>query len=342
MEVINKEFLQILVCPQCHSSLRIIKQHLICSRKSCHSSFLIKNKVPLLLSRDLAKDQDYFFKKAQMDFFDNWSSEKRGRKKAETSFDRFFSCVVGEKKINYSEEEMSSFVKNLPKNSLILELGCGAGEHTAFLSSLRKDIWLLAIDLSFKSILETKKRLSKQKNIKCQVDFMVADAEKLPLKNNSFDGVLAVMFFHHVASPQKSLREIKRIVKNEGKSLIVDLIGNNSFMVFSRRYFTYLPAFLKEKFKEDYLLSDGQTPEVKLHRIKEIKKIIKNLGFKVKKEDRYELFVSNLKPLVTIFPLLKYLFPEFFLNFLYNIERRLLKKRFFQKFAGAVSLWVSK
>lgn len=343
MGIINKDLLKILVCPQCNSSLKVFNNQLICSKKDCQSSFLIQDGIPILLPNYFQKSKDFLFKKAQIDFFDRWSNKERGKgliKK--TSFDHFFSKVVGEKKINYAEEEMRRVVNKLPKNSLVLELGCGAGEHTVFLARLRKDIHLVTVDLSFKSVIETRARIEKDKKVKCKVSLIVADAEELPFKDKAFSAIIVVMFFHHVVHIDKALGETKRLLSQKGVGLIVDILANNPLVVLARKIFPHLPFNFKKKFSKDYLLEDGEIPQVMPHKLEEIKREIKKARLKIIKETKYDLFLFTLNPLGTIFTFFKYLFPELILNFLYNIEKKMLKNRFWQKFSGAASLWISR
>lgn len=342
MAIIARELLEILVCPICRSSLDASDGKIYCLNKSCQTVFLIRNGIPILLPPDLKDSDDSLFKESQVKFFDRWSSKERGKAKmGKASFDRFFSTTVGTKKINYSEESMFSLVKHLPADSLVLELGCGAGEHTAYLARIRPDLRLVAIDLSFKSAFETKERVRMDKKIKSKVDVLVADAERLPFKNGIFSGIIAVMFFHHTASPKKTLGEIKRTLHPKGVGLVVDITADNPFVVLPRKIFPYLPSWLKNRFKKDYLLESGEMPRVLPHRVAVLKRCISESKLKITGEDNYDLFLFTLSYIVAVLPPLKYLLPRFFLEFLYNLEKSLLKNKFFQKFTGAKVLWVS-
>jgi ubiquinone/menaquinone biosynthesis C-methylase UbiE/uncharacterized protein YbaR (Trm112 family) len=332
-----KDFLKILVCPDCQRSLRRLDSFFFCPK--CKTKFPVHFGIPVLLPKDFQKNQDFSFKKAQIEFFDNWSSSERGTKKPESGFEKFFSSKVGYKKINYSEKAIASTIERLPKNSYVLELGCGAGEHTAFMAKLRDDINFVAIDISLKSVLETKKRIKGQK-IKSKINFLVADAEKLPFKHNIFSAILAVMFFHHLGSVKESLKEAKRTLSSQGVCLLVDFSANNPLVTIPRKIFPLFPSFLKRKFQNDYLLED-KIPQVRIRRLEEFKNEIINLNLKIIREEKHELFVFGLYPLGTIFPFLKRMLSENILNLFYNLEGKLLKNRFISRFAGAFVLWIS-
>ena len=82
-------------------------------------------------------------------------------------------------------------------------------------------------------------------------------------------------------------------------------------------------------------------PLVSIHKSKGLKSDIKSARLNIVKEEKHDLFLFVLSPLGTVFPSLEYLFSESILNFLYDVEKALLKRDFFQKFAGATVLWLS-
>jgi ubiquinone/menaquinone biosynthesis C-methylase UbiE len=61
---------------------------------------------------------------------------------------------------------------------------------------------------------------------KCQnfsnVSFYVASASKLPFGDNSFDVIVSANAFHYFDEPNRVLKEMKRILKSEGKLIILD------------------------------------------------------------------------------------------------------------------------
>jgi len=339
MEKISRQlFLKSLVCPACKIPLVKKDSFLFCS--SCRTKYLKEKGIPILLPNNFKDNNDFLFKKTQIIFFDKWCSIKKKKKSTFTAFEKFFSTEVGNKKINYSEIEMREMVNSLPKNPWVLELGCGAGEHSEFIAKLRKDINLVMIDISLNSILETKKRLENTK-LKGNYYYLVADAEKLPFMANSFSGIIAVMFFHHVFSLDRCFSQIKRVLKPAGLCLFVDLLYDNPLVVSSRRIFHRLPSWVKQRFIDDYMLENGEIPDVKIHRIKEIRTAIKKERLKIIKEEPHDLFLFIFGAIGIGFPIFKSLLSEKVLNFFYNMEKRMLKSTFFSNFAGARILWLS-
>lgn len=340
MEIIDKKILDILVCPNCRSKILFKKSFFVCS--GCKEKFYSKENIFSFLPKNFRREKDFVFKKAQIDFFDEWSDRGRANEKFESnSFDGFFNSDGPKSIINYSETEIKTTIAKLPKNSIVVELGCGAGEHTSFITRVRRDIYFIAVDISPKSVLETRERIKTDKETKCRVYYMVADAEALPFQEKTIDGVIAVMFFHHVLSPRKSIKEIKRILSERGMGLIVDIVSNNPLNTMPRKLFPYLPDIIKRKLKDDYLLENGEMPLVSLHSIAKLKKITLETGLKILNEKRYNLFVFFFFSIAKIFPVIKKIVTRSILEKLYTFENNLLKKKKFNNFAGAVALCIS-
>lgn len=51
-------------------------------------------------------------------------------------------------------------------------------------------------------------------------EFVLADAEEIPFKENSFDAVVCFWSFHHILYPERVLDEIKKVLKPGGFVLI--------------------------------------------------------------------------------------------------------------------------
>lgn len=100
------------------------------------------------------------------------------------------------------------------KNRTVLDVGCGLGVVSLYLSQIAKKV--VAFDIQ--KAREWKKY--KKKNL----SFHVANAEKMPFRDNIFDGVYLQDVLHHVKHPEKVLKEIDRVTSE--KSIIILLEGN--------------------------------------------------------------------------------------------------------------------
>jgi ubiquinone/menaquinone biosynthesis C-methylase UbiE len=54
------------------------------------------------------------------------------------------------------------------------------------------------------------------------VDFILADAQRLPFREGSFDAVAATCVFCSVPDPVQGLRELRRVSRREGSTLLLE------------------------------------------------------------------------------------------------------------------------
>ncbi|MDO5520576.1 MAG: class I SAM-dependent methyltransferase [bacterium] len=96
----------------------------------------------------------------------------------------------------------------------VLDLGCGNGNVLAELIS-HKEIALYGADLSNNMIEEAKRRVPNG-------SFCVANAEKLPYEDNTFDVIVCNASFHHYTNPVRVVEEMKRVLKKDGTLILGD------------------------------------------------------------------------------------------------------------------------
>ena len=99
--------------------------------------------------------------------------------------------------------------KEIRKGDKVLDLGCGPASLWPYLTRI-KNVEFVGADVSPKMIIEAKKLYPKGK-------FMVADSENLPFQDEAFDIVICSSVLHHLPSPQKTFKEIRRVLKPYGK-----------------------------------------------------------------------------------------------------------------------------
>lgn len=90
----------------------------------------------------------------------------------------------------------------------VLDLGCGNGRNSKFLSA--KDFNVVGIDISKIAI-----RLAKKQDQKSY--YKVADMLKLPFPNNYFDATISIQTIFHelLTNIRKTIKEIIRVNKNK-------------------------------------------------------------------------------------------------------------------------------
>lgn len=152
------------------------------------------------------------------------------------------------------------YKKLLGKNKVILDVGCGSGQHSLSLTKKVKKVIGLDIDSTSLRIARIDASLRRIKNC----EFLEVNLEKkILLKDNSCD--LAIMFdvLEHINRRQKFLLEIKRILKRRGRALVVIPNNDTSWKRLQRKYgiFSYSDPDHKieytEKSIKDELLKAG-------------------------------------------------------------------------------------
>lgn len=106
----------------------------------------------------------------------------------------------------------------IPKNSHLLEIGCGNGRGTQLIQKHFQPAKVTAIDLDHKMI-----NLARQKHYVGKAEFHVADVTNLPFKNCTFDAVIDFGVIHHVPYWKKAVEQIIRVVKPGGLLVLEDL-----------------------------------------------------------------------------------------------------------------------
>jgi SAM-dependent methyltransferase len=97
------------------------------------------------------------------------------------------------------------------KNKTVLECGCGGGQHTSFVAPHAKE--MVAVDLNTTD-------LAKEKNKSfSHITFLEDDIAKMDLKRQ-FDIVFSIGVVHHTDSPDKTVENLKRHVKPNGKLIV--------------------------------------------------------------------------------------------------------------------------
>jgi len=101
----------------------------------------------------------------------------------------------------------------------ILDVGCGlGGKSVAF---AERGVRVLGVDLSIENV-RAGARLAGSRRVH-GVDFLAADAARLPIRSGSFDLVVSTDTFEHLPQPEVSLSEMRRALRKGG--LLVAVFG---------------------------------------------------------------------------------------------------------------------
>ena len=108
------------------------------------------------------------------------------------------------------------------KEFCYLDLACGTGDiGYKLLAKKLKNINVLMMDINEKMLEQATKRKEYREHKK-SIDFIVSDAENIPLASNSIDCITIAFGIRNVASIENALLEINRVLKCGGKFLCLE------------------------------------------------------------------------------------------------------------------------
>ena len=114
-------------------------------------------------------------------------------------------------------------IKNLEikQNSKVLDLCCGSGDLGKIIKKYHPTCDVVGVDFSSKML-----EIARQKNP--DITYWEMDATNLPFEKNSFDYIVMGFGLRNIPEKNKSLEEVYRILKNNGKFLHLDFGEQNS------------------------------------------------------------------------------------------------------------------
>lgn len=121
----------------------------------------------------------------------------------------YFGPIIYPRKIR---DSLCIFVKSLKRSASILDLGAGTGVMSEFAYAYRDDLKFTAVDPAEGMLAYSAEYIKTHK----------AYAEALPFDADSFEAILIGEALHHFDDVEKSLEEIVRVLKHEGKVFIYD------------------------------------------------------------------------------------------------------------------------
>ena len=146
-------------------------------------------------------------------------------------------------------ETMYALIRPVVKAKTVLELATGTGLIAKHIVNAAAHIE--ATDASPEMIAE-----AKRDNRSAKLHFSVQDMFRLPYADGSFDTVIVSNALHIVPQPEKALREIRRVLKDDGVLIAPTFThAGNSFSGKVRAFFMKLAGFpLHSKWtSEEYL-----------------------------------------------------------------------------------------
>ena len=206
-----------LRCPNCFASLQINLNQKKLNCKTCGKSY---EKTSNFLEIILEKDIGYIERKS----LETWGKDLHKESK--------------KKRVGHIDKINKKFVE-FPRilSGDVLEVGCGTGVDSEYISSLSKVDNIVALDIG-----ENCKDIARQNINNKKLRFVRANCLNIPFQNAQFKFVYSYGVIHHTSNPLKALTEINRILKPKGKVYLY--LYSSHTNNFPKRLGTILETFL--------------------------------------------------------------------------------------------------
>jgi ubiquinone/menaquinone biosynthesis C-methylase UbiE len=109
----------------------------------------------------------------------------------------------------------------------VLDVGCGTGTLAVLLKRLHPGVEVIGIDPDPRALARAKR---KAERAALSIRFDRGFSNELPYPDATFDRVFSSLMFHHLEAEEKekSLREIRRVLRPDGALHLLDFGGSNS------------------------------------------------------------------------------------------------------------------
>jgi ubiquinone/menaquinone biosynthesis C-methylase UbiE len=182
----------------------------ICSISGCNETKVI----------ELSFKQDNFFKqsvrltnkkqrslemKAYKNDYEYWNNRASKFEKASCDMDN--KCSL--------DNKMAWVSGQFNDTDTTLEIGCGTGIYSTLIANSVKN--LIATDMSNEMLTIARTKLKQYGNVEIRRE----DCNAISYEDNTFDSILVANLIHIVTDPLSVLKEIRRVLKKDGRVIII-------------------------------------------------------------------------------------------------------------------------
>ena len=179
---------------------------------------------------------------------------------------------------DWALKAISNIVDPEKEKVSVLEIGCGTARMAIQGCQKLKNIKVVGVDLS-DNMIEIGKTNIEEADLSDRISLVKADAKKLPFEDNSFDLVVCANMLHHLEDPTEVINEIDRVVKENGRVFIKDILRPHSFLRV-KILVAFFGIFYDKVMKKQYF--DSLRAGYSLKEIKEFKNNSRCKDYKLK------------------------------------------------------------
>lgn len=251
------DLISILACPKCHGKIPDENGSMRCPK--CGLQYGKNGEVYDFICKDLYSSQDEYDKtRAIIEF---WGA---GWEKRMTEDDCSFLYHLSQADLELYLADFGSFHKenvflfgnevdlDTLKSKTALNIGCGAGDESAFLAYHGSSCVALDVTTQASGAAWRLMNTLDSKGMAVQ-----ADSRFMPLQDRSFDMVYSSGVLHHSPNINRSINEIHRVLKPQGRAYIM-LYATWSLMFLQPRLIGLFKGYINKDRQLEYMSRDGE------------------------------------------------------------------------------------
>lgn len=134
----------------------------------------------------------------------------------------------------------------------ILDVATGTGDFAIEAARILRPEKIIGVDIS-EGMLEVAKKKIQKHNLGAVFSVQLGDSEGLPFENDTFDAIIVAFGVRNYENLEKGLADMYRVLKPEGKIVVLEFSKPRSFPVKQSYnfYFNYITPFFGRLFSKD-------------------------------------------------------------------------------------------
>ncbi|MCP4912368.1 MAG: methyltransferase domain-containing protein [Oligoflexia bacterium] len=181
-----------------------------------------------LFNTEFVQDNNHIFQAKNLVINPEQETEIKLREEvAERSYDDYLKELSHHHSIPVMDVEVENFLKLIPQNGTIIDVGGCWGWHWRKIGEQRPDVKVIIVDFVKTNLIHAVNVLGDL--INKQIFLLHGDATSLPFEDHSFDGYWSVQTLQHIPNFEDSIDEAYRVLKPNGQFVNYSL--NNQSLI---------------------------------------------------------------------------------------------------------------